>query len=111
MKNLIISLVLVTIGQILAYIQLQGQFIWKWAERNTLMMILLGLPISFLLIEYTKKSTDYFGEVWPGRLIGFAVGVIVFAIFSNYFLNEQISTKTLLCLILATAIVLIQLFL
>jgi hypothetical protein len=39
---------LVFIAQILAYFQLQGQFIFPWAKKNLIFMVLLGLPISYI---------------------------------------------------------------
>ena len=75
MRHLIISLVIVAIAQSLAYLQLQSQFFWTWAKDHPLMMSLFGLPISILLIYFTKYCAIAFdGQVWPGRLIGFAVG-------------------------------------
>jgi hypothetical protein len=111
MKSFIIAIILVTIAQSLAYIQLQGQFLWTWAKENTLMMALLGLPISILLIYFTKYCAIAFdGQVWPGRLIGFSVGAIVFAILSHFIMNEAFTVKTTLCLGLAAAILAIQIF-
>ena len=110
-SNLIIAFFLVLLAQVLAYFQLQGQFISPWIINNTALVSLLGFPISYLLIKFTKYSTLGFGgEVWPGRLIGFAVGAIVFAIFSHYFFKEQFTLKTIISLSLATTILFIQIF-
>lgn len=109
MRNLIISLVIVTIAQSLAYLQLQSQFFWSWAKSHPILMAFLGLPISILLIYFTKYCALAFnGEVWPGRLIGFAVGAIVFALLSHFIMNEPFTPKTIVCLVLAGAILLVQ---
>jgi hypothetical protein len=50
------------------------------------------------------------GQVWPGRLIGFAVGAIVFALLSHFIMDEPFSTKTITCLFLAGGILGIQIF-
>lgn len=111
MKNLLISLIIITIAQSLAYLQLQSQFFWSWSKNNPLLMSLAGIPISILLIYFTKYCALAFnGEVWPGRLIGFAVGAIVFALLSHYIMNETFTTKTTICLFLACLILLIQIF-
>ena len=79
--NLIISFILVFVAQTLSYFQLQGQFLHPWMKNNPIVLSFLGFPISLLLINFTKYCADGFGgQVWPGRLIGFAVGAIVFAI-------------------------------
>lgn len=111
MRSLIISFVLVVLAQSLAYLQLQSQFFSTWAKEHPLMMSLTGIPISILLIYFTKYCAMAFdGQVWPGRLIGFAVGAIVFALMSHFIMNEPFSTKTVLCLFLAGGILGIQIF-
>ena len=111
MNNLTIALLLITFTQVVTYLQLQSQFFWEWSKNNTLLVSLIGVPISMLLIMYTKYCADAFnGEVWPGRLIGFAIGAIVFALCSKIFLNEAMTAKTVICLILATIILTIQIF-
>jgi hypothetical protein len=111
MRNLIIALVIVTFAQIIAYLQTQSQFFWTWAKEHPLLMSITGIPISILLIYFTKYCALAFdGQVWPGRLIGFAVGAIVFALLSHFIMNEPFSTKTILCLCLAAGILLIQMF-
>lgn len=109
MRNLIISLLIVIIAQSLAYFQLQSQFFWNWAKSHPILMAFLGVPISILLIYFTKYCALAFnGEVWPGRLIGFAVGAIVFALLSHFIMGETFTPKTIVCLTLAGAILLIQ---
>ena len=109
MRNLIISLVIVTFAQLLAYLQTQSQFFWIWAKDHPLLMSITGIPISILLIYFTKYCAIAFdGQVWPGRLIGFAVGAIVFALLSHFIMNEEFNTKTIICLCLAVAILGVQ---
>ena len=109
--NLVIAFVLVVVAQILAYFQLQGQFIFPWFKKNPMLISLFGFPISYLLIKYTEFSVQGFnGQTWPGRLIGFAVGAIVFAILSHYLFKEEFTLKTIVSLGLAATILLIQIF-
>jgi ribonucleoside-diphosphate reductase beta chain len=73
-RNLIIALILVTIAQILTYLQLQGQFISEWAKRHQFIIALGGVPISYILMQFASYCRDAFdGQIWPGRLIGFAI--------------------------------------
>lgn len=111
MKNLFLSLILILIAQSLTYLQLQSQFFWSWAKNNTILMSLIGFPISFLYIWFTKYCALYFdGQTWPGRLIGFAMGAIVFALLSSMIMKEPINTKTIVSLMLSLAILVIQFF-
>ena len=108
-KNLILALVLIIISQSLAYFQLQSQFFSIWAKEHPILMAIFGFPISILLIYYTKYCALAFdGQTWPGRLMGFAIGAIVFALLSNLLVNEQFSAKTITCLFLSFLILVIQ---
>jgi hypothetical protein len=111
MREFIIALFLITVGQILAYFQLQSQFLWTWAKEHPILMAFTGVPISILLIYFTKYCALAFdGQIWPGRLIGFSIGAIVFATLSHYVMNEPLNSKTIASLCLAAGILLIQIF-
>jgi len=109
MHKLIIAFILVTVAQILGYFQLQAQFISPWIKNNPLVMSLLGFPISFIYIKFTKYCAEAFGgQVWPGRIIGFSVGAIVFALLSVFLMKEPLNIKTIVSLFLAAVILAIQ---
>ena len=110
-RNLLIALILVIISQFATYFQLQAQFFWSWAKNHPILFSLGGFPISIILIYYTKYCAAAFnGETWPGRLIGFAIGAVVFTILSYFVMKEPVSMKTLSCLTLAMTILIIQIF-
>jgi hypothetical protein len=50
----------------------------------------------------------YDGQIWPSRLIGFGIGVVVFSLMSHWLFKEPFTLKTLICLGLGSLIVLIQ---
>ena len=109
MKNLFLAILLGTTAQVLVYFQLQMQFISAWAKQHPYVMAFLGIPASIMFIISTKKFYDFYeGQVWPGRLIGFSISITVFAILSKLVLGEQLTTKTLICVLLALLIILIQ---
>tara|TARA_Y100001973_G_scaffold87297_1_gene131104 strand:+ start:406 stop:750 length:345 start_codon:yes stop_codon:yes gene_type:complete len=110
MNKLLIGIILFTVGQALIWIQTNGQFINKWAKENPFWMaIIFAIPISYMFIYATKYIVEYFdGLLWPGRFIGFGTGMIIFSIFTYIFMGEGISSKTAISLVLATALVLIQ---
>ena len=56
----------------------------------------------------TKMSYEHFGQFWNIRLMGFGAGTMVFGIMSYFFLDEVPTIKTIICLLLAAAIILIQ---
>tara|TARA_A100001201_G_C3941225_1_gene156611 strand:+ start:22 stop:363 length:342 start_codon:yes stop_codon:yes gene_type:complete len=111
MNNILIAIILFTIGQAMIWIQTNGQFVWPWAKHNPVIMALCGIPISYILIIATKYIVAGFdGILWPGRLIGFATGMVVMAILTYHFMGEGITTKTIVSLALAVVLVLIQIF-
>jgi multidrug transporter EmrE-like cation transporter len=108
--KIIYALLLATLAQILSFVQLQGQMAWKFPKENPYIMMLMGLPISFILINTTKMFNSHFDTNWPGRLIGFGIGVIIFTIMSWLVFQEHPTPKTFTCLGLAFIIVLLQIF-
>jgi len=99
------------IAQILIFFQLQGQIKYEWFKNHPITMAFMGVPISLLFIHSVRNFVDaYDGQIWPSRLIGFGIGVIVFTVMSHYLFKEPISLKTLTCLGLGVLIILIQIF-
>ena len=94
------------------WIQTNGQFIWPWFKKNPLLVsIVTGSFISYIVIYATKLVVEHFdGLLWPGRFIGFASGMIVFAGLTWWFMNEGISMKTAISLFLAVALICVQIF-
>ncbi len=110
MNQLVIGILLFTLGQVLIWIQTNGQFLWKWFDKNPLILsITFGTIISYIFIYATKYVVNHFdGLLWPGRFIGFGTGMISFVILTWIFMGEGISTKTAISLVLATTLVSIQ---
>lgn len=108
--KIVYALLLSIIAQVISFIQLQGQMAWKFPRENPYVMMLLGLPISLIFIKTTKIFNEAYDANWPGRLIGFGIGVIVFTIMSWFVFREHPSPKTLTCLALAFTIVVLQIF-
>ena len=110
MSKLLLSLLLFFFGQTLIWYQTNGQFKWKWfADHPLLVAIIFAVPISYAFIIATKLVVGYFdGILWPGRFIGFATGMISFAILTFIYMGESITPKTAVSLILAITLVSIQ---
>ena len=97
--------------QVITWFQLNGQFFSSWFKDNVFLLCLMGVPISYLYIEATRLGFIAFdGLIWPGRLLGFAAGMFTFAICANIFMGEGLTNKTIVSLILATILTIIQVF-
>ena len=110
-KELLYTFLTFITVQSAVWFQTNGQFIWSWFKDHPFILSLFGIPISLGYIWATKFDfTAFNGTLWPGRLIGFAMGIISFAILTNHFMGEGISTKVIVSLILGVTLVLIQVF-
>ena len=108
-KDVLICVAILFFTQILIWFQLNGQLKWEWFKDNYFLMSLLGVPISYALLYTTKFGYQGFGELWPIRLLGFAVGMISFPFITYLMLGEGITLKTGISILLATVIMLLQL--
>ena len=110
-KLILISLFWFFIAHIAVWFQLNGQFKWDWFKNNEWILAICGIPISFLYLWGTKYAVNGFdGLLWPGRFVGFGIGMVVYAIFTGYFFNEGITPKTAISLGLALVLISVQLF-
>jgi hypothetical protein len=110
-KALLYTILIFTITQSAVWFQTNGQFISEWCKNNPFILSLFGIPISLGYIYATKWAFIAFDDLlWPGRLLGFALGIITFSIFTSYFMGEGITPKVIVSLLLAVMLVLIQAF-
>ena len=107
--NLFYGVLYGVIAQILTFLQLQGNIKYGWSQKYPMIMLLGAIPISYLFIKSVENFVAaYNGEIWPSRLLGFGLGVIIFTIMSKLMFGEPFTAKTSICLALGTAIILIQ---
>jgi len=97
------------IGSIIAFFQLQGWVVWDkpWLK-SIWWMYVTSLFIAPLFFYSTKWSYEHFGAFWNMRLAGFGVGTIVFGAMAWFFIGEIPTLKTIISILLAMAIILIQ---
>lgn len=110
-KLLLVGILFGLIAQVLTFLQLQGQMKWESFKNNYWIIVSIGIPISMSFMYSVKCMVLAFnGQMWPSRLIGFSIGAIVFTYLSWVLFSEPINIKTFICLLLAIAILIIQLF-
>ena len=108
-KEILITIVILFLANIVIWFQLNSQLKWDWFKDNYLLMSILGMPISYALLHSTKYGYIGFGEIWPIRLLGFAVGLMTFPFITWIKLGEGITIKTGISIVLAGIIMLLQL--
>jgi len=98
MNKILLVILFFLIGHILIWIQTNGQFLWKFFEKNPILLsFTFGGVISYFFIMATKYSYQSFDEL------------VSYAILTYILLNEGVTTKTLICLVLSLLILTIQL--
>lgn len=111
MNRLLVGIVYGFIAQVITFFQLQGNIKWNLYTKYPILTLALSVPISWCFIKSVESFVLAFdGEIWPSRLIGFAIGIIVFALMSMALFKEPINMKTLICLVLACCILGVQIF-
>lgn len=109
--KIIIATLLMVLGQIGSFLQLQGAIKYGWYEKYLWLILLSSIPISFIYIKSVNLYVQGFGgQIWPSRLIGFALGIVVFTVLSSILFKEHMTPKTIVSLLLAFIIVGVQLF-
>jgi hypothetical protein len=111
MNKLLAGIFYGILGQIFSFLQLQGSVKYGWFQKYPIIVLLSAIPAAWFYI----KSVEYLvswgnGELWPSRLIGFGLGIIIFVSLSWLLFKEPITLKTLICLMLSVGILLVQIF-
>ena len=108
--DILIGVLLFSVAHILTFFQLNGQFLkTDWFRKNEFLVAAVGIILSYFYMygtKYTVAGTD--GLLWPARFIGFGIGMIIYAGMVSYYFDEGITSKTLVSLILALALIAIQ---
>jgi len=110
-KYIVITIALFLLNNVLIWYQLNSQLVWDWAKgtKSMWIMSLMGIPISLLFWYATKIGYEGFGNLWAVRFMGFATSMLTFPVMTWLYLGETITLKTLVTILLAFIIMLLQL--
>ena len=85
------------IGQVIIWFQSHLQFFNNWSKDNPFIISIAGIAVSYVSILATKHLADAFdGLVWPSRLIGFGIGIIIFSGLTWWLLGEYIKLEKII---------------
>ncbi len=111
MYRLLMGICYGILGQVFSFMQLQGSVKYNWFQKYPILILLSALPSTWLYIKSVEHLVAWGdGQLWPSRLIGFGIGIIVFVTLSMILFKEPLTLKTLVCLLLAASILLVQIF-
>ena len=110
-KYILMTIGIFLLNNILIWYQLNSQLVWDWAKgpKSMWLMSLLGIPISLSFWYATKIGYEGFGNLWAVRFMGFATSMLTFAIMTWIYLGEAITLKTIITILLAVIIMILQL--
>ena len=107
MNKLYTALILSIVGNIFAWVHMNAQFRWEWAK-GPLFITMMGVPVSWCFYYATRYYVEHFGVQWSMRMMGFGIGTVSFGLLTWIFLNEIPTLKIYISLLLALAIILLQ---
>ena len=111
MNRLLTGIIYGIFGQVLSFLQLQGSIKYGWYTKYPIIILLSSIPASWFYLKSVEAFVANFdGQLWPSRLIGFGIGIIIFVTLSMILFKEPLTLKTLTCLMLAASILLVQIF-
>ena len=110
-KYILMTIGIFLLNNILIWYQLNSQLVWDWAKgtKSMWIMSLLGVPISLLFWYATKIGYEGFGNLWAVRFMGFATSMLTFPVMTYLYLGEAITLKTIITILLAIIIMILQL--
>lgn len=111
MNKLLAGIIYGIFGQVMSFMQLQGSIKYNWFTKYPIIVLLTAIPSTWMYIKSVENLVMWGGgQLWPSRLIGFGIGIIVFVTLSMILFKEPLTLKTLTCLLLAASILLVQIF-
>ena len=111
-KHLVVITILIFfVNNIIIWYQLNGQLVWDFwkTPKGIVLSLLMGIPITGMFWLATKYGYEGFGNLWAVRFMGFATSMMTFPVMTWLYLGEVMTLKTIITLILAVIIMLLQL--
>ena len=106
-----LGFVVTIIAQIGAWFQHNLQFKDPKYDETWWGMYALAIPLTYVFILATKYNVvGYGGSIWGARFVGFALGMLVYAIMIQIFFKEPFTMKIAVQLLLCFTILAVQAF-
>ena len=106
-----LGFVVTIIAQIGAWFQHNLQFKNPKYDETWWGMYAMAIPLTYVFILATKYNVvGYGGSIWGARFVGFALGMLVYAIMIQIFFKEPFTIKIAVQLLLCFTILAVQAF-
>ena len=108
---ILLTIIIFFLNNIVIWYQLNSQLVWDFwkSPKGIATSLLMGIPITGLFWLATKWGYQGFGTLWPVRFMGFATSMMTFPIMTWLYLGEVMTLKTIITMVLAVIIMLLQL--
>ena len=105
-----LGFLLFVLGHIFIWFEFNSQFVWPWWQNKAIFSILvIGIPADLLFWYGTKHVVSETGEIWTARMMAFGASYLVFPLLTWVLAHESPFTlKTIICSLMAFAIIFIQ---
>ena len=109
-NKLLLATALFVVGQTITWFSSYGQFVWVWAKENPLLIAMLtAIPAQLCFIYGVRHAYDFFENGWGPRFYIFSLSFVVMPVLFWHFMGESFfTTKNMVSVALATAIIYIQ---
>jgi len=99
-------------AQIGAWLQHNLQFKYPKLDETWWGWYAVALPLTYLFMVSTKYNVlGYGNSIWGARFVGFAIGMLIYAIMIQIFFKEPFTLKIALQLFLCFTIIFVQAYL
>ena len=108
---ILLTILIFFFNNIIIWYQLNGQLVWDFwkSPKGIVTSLLMGIPITALFWWATKIGYQGFGNLWSVRFMGVATSMMTFPIMTWLYLGEVMTLKTIITMVLALIIMLLQL--
>ena len=70
-KNILFAILIFILAQTMVWLQLNGQFVWDSFKKYEWLLLLTGIPITYLFLEGTRQGVAGFDGLFPGGALRF----------------------------------------
>lgn len=105
---ILLGFIVTVIAQLGAWVQHNLQFKYPKLDETFWGWYVLAIPLTYVFVLATKYNVLGFGSIWGARFVGFAIGMMVYAIMIQIYFKEPFTYKIALQLFLCFAIIFVQ---
>lgn len=110
--SMLLAMTFFCVGHIFGWYTTNSQFVWEfWKDKPVLANIIFGIPAGVMFWYGTRYVMSSTPELWTARFTAAVISYLTFPLMTWFYLGESMFTiKTMLCVLLAFMILIVQIF-